>query len=152
MRRSLFLVCLLSTLSLAACGAEPGGKSSSGGSDDDDDSIEGGGKGKDGGVSKDGGKGKDAGSTSGGRTDSGTGGGAPPKMLTPTSESFEKDATDRASLPKASLDVLRAGGKSCTAKVLYPYDGTIFPAGLTPPTIMWEGKSDGAYLKLAYEA
>jgi hypothetical protein len=148
MRRSLFLVCLLSALSVAACGTEPNGTSSGDGSDDDD-SVQGGGVGKDGG-SKDGGKGKDGGTTSTPRSDGG--GGSPPKMLTPTSESFEKDATDRGGLPKDTLDVLRAGGKSCTSKVLYPYDRTVFPAGLTPPTLMWEGKSDGAYLKLAYEA
>ena len=92
MRRSLFLVCLLSSLSLAACGAEPKGSRSGGGADDDDDDDEGGGSAKDGG-SKDAGKGKDGGSSTSSRSDGG-GGVAPPKMLTPTSESFEKDATD----------------------------------------------------------
>lgn len=88
----------------------------------------------------------------GGSADGGTGSpSAGGKMLTPTSTPFTKDATGKAGLPSATLDVLRAGGKSCTAKVLYPYDNTVFPAGLIPPTIMWEGASDGAYIKLTYE-
>ena len=152
MRRSLLCVFLLSTFLASACGTEPDDRSSNGpGEGDDDDDSDGKGPSSgDGGTKKDGstGSGKDPNA----KGDGGTGGGSPPKMLTPTSESFEKDATDRGGLPKATIDVLREGGKSCTAKVLYPYDGTVFPAGLVPPTIMWEGKSDGAYLKLAYEA
>jgi hypothetical protein len=38
-----------------------------------------------------------------------------------------KEAFDTASMPDPALDVL------------YPYDGTVFPRGLTGPTMMWNG-------------
>jgi len=147
MRRSLLLALLMASLSTAACGSDKDGQTSEGGGDDDkgaeDDDDEGSGA-----PSKDGGPKKDGGRIQ--RDDAGINEPVPPPNLTPTSESFEKDATDRGGLPKDVVDDLRKGGSKCTAKVLYPYDKTVFPAGLTPPTIMWEGASEGAYLKLAY--
>ena len=132
------------------------GDSSTGGTSDGDDTPIGDGGHSAAGGKKDGGKGSST--STGGSSSSGTGkddggAGAPGignKDLTPTSATFTKDATGNAKLPDGTLDVLKAGGPSCTAKVLFPYDNTVFPAGLTPPTIMWDGPSDGAYLKLEY--
>jgi hypothetical protein len=73
-----------------------------------------------------------------------------PPDLKPTASVYEKDATDRGGLSSGDIDKLRAGGGSCDIKVLYPANKTVFPAGLTPPTIMWEGASEGAYVKMSY--
>ena len=150
MCRVSFCAVLFSVALLTSCG-----DSSTGGTSDE--AVADGPSGKTSGASKDGGKASPGASSSSGNhstkgADGGTGSGvAVDKMLTPTAEPFSKDATAQAGLPSSTLDVLRAGGKSCTAKVLYPYDKTVFPAGLMPPTIMWDGKSDGAYLKLTYD-
>ncbi|MDB4988628.1 MAG: hypothetical protein JWN04_3806 [Myxococcaceae bacterium] len=140
MRRILFSALFLSSVvSAAACG------DSSKVVSDGNHELADGGRGS---ANKDGGK---LGSTVTRGPDGGVIVTLPPVMLTPTSEPFSKDATGTAHLPAADIAVLKAGGASCTAKVLYPYDKTVFPAGLTPPTIMWDGASDGAYLKLTYE-
>ncbi|HEX7671763.1 MAG TPA: hypothetical protein VF395_19350, partial [Polyangiaceae bacterium] len=39
--------------------------------------------------------------------------------------------------PTAPDPVLLAGGAANGGRMLYPYDGTIFPAGLLPPTLQW---------------
>jgi hypothetical protein len=140
-RNVILTTLLFASLLGVACGTDPKSQVSEGadpGDDGDDDAPK-----------------KDAGSKDGGKnppkTDSGIKVAPPPPNLTPTAVGWEKDATDRGGLPAATLDVLRKGGKKCVAKVVYPYDKTVFPAGLTPPTIMWEGASDGAHLKLAYD-
>lgn len=74
-----------------------------------------------------------------------------PPPLTPESTDWVKDATKDAGLSDAVLDVLKKGADRCTAKIIYPYEGTVFPVGLLPPTIMWEGDSEAAYLRLAYD-
>jgi len=34
-------------------------------------------------------------------------------------------------------------------RILYPYDGTVFPRGLLPPTVMWDGSgADALYIHL----
>ena len=95
------------------------------------------------------GKSSDAG-TKAVKKDGGTVGMTDPGMLTPTSDGFVKDATPASGLSADTIKKLKDGGSSCTAKILYPYDNTVFPAGLTPPTIMWDGASDGAYVKMTY--
>jgi hypothetical protein len=46
-----------------------------------------------------------------------------------------------ANLSAAQISALKAGGGQ-PPRVLYPYDGTVFPRGIGAPTIMWE--DDGA--------
>lgn len=72
--------------------------------------------------------------------------------LTPVVTDYQQDATGDSGLDKGTLDTLRAGGKSCSTKILYPYDGTVFPGGLVSPVIMWEGASDAAYVRLRYDS
>jgi hypothetical protein len=71
--------------------------------------------------------------------------------LTPSVTDYVKDATGESGLDKATLDSLRAGGGSCTNKVVYPYEGTVFPGALLSPPIMWEGASDAAFIRLRYD-
>jgi hypothetical protein len=55
-----------------------------------------------------------------------------------------------ASLTPAELEQLAAGGPVGSARLLYPYEGTVFPRGLLPPTLMWGGAddADAAYVHL----
>ncbi len=85
---------------------------------------------------------------SGGAAGGAVGGGG----LLPTSTDFIKDATDESGLDRATIDGLKAGGTSCTAQVIYPYEGTVFPGGLVSPPIMWNGGADAAYLRVRYDA
>jgi hypothetical protein len=50
-----------------------------------------------------------------------------------------------AGLEGERLAAARAGGPvSSDARILYPYDGTVFPAGLAAPLLMWAGPRAGA--------
>jgi hypothetical protein len=50
-----------------------------------------------------------------------------------------------AGLEGEPLAAARAGGPvSSDARILYPYDGTVFPAGLAAPLLMWAGPRAGA--------
>jgi hypothetical protein len=69
-----------------------------------------------------------------------------------TSTDYIKDITGDAKLDKGTVDMLKAGGAGCTAKVLYPYDQTVFPGGLISPPIMWDGAADAAYVRLRFES
>jgi len=55
-------------------------------------------------------------------------------------------------LGKDVIDGLKKGGKSCTSKVMYPYANTVFPGGLLPPPIMFEGGADAAYVEVHYDS
>jgi hypothetical protein len=72
-------------------------------------------------------------------------------VLPPTSSPFMRDDTAMSGLDTATIDALKAGGSPCTVKMLYPYSGTVFPGGTISPPIMWEGASDGAYVKATYD-
>jgi hypothetical protein len=50
-------------------------------------------------------------------------------------------AQNPANLSAAQVSAVKAGGGQ-PPRVLYPYDGTVFPRGIGAPTIMWE--DDGA--------
>ena len=56
-----------------------------------------------------------------------------------------------AGLDAATVQTLQAGsGSPGSMRVLYPYDGTVFPGGLISPTLMWEGGlPDAVYLHLS---
>lgn len=44
-----------------------------------------------------------------------------------------------AGISDAEVATLRAGGAGAASRMLYPYDGTVFPRGMLAPTFMWEG-------------
>lgn len=48
-------------------------------------------------------------------------------------------ATNPAGLTAANTQKLMAGGPPGSLRILYPYDGTVFPRGILPPTLMWDG-------------
>lgn len=45
---------------------------------------------------------------------------------------------------------LKAGGAASGTRMLYPYDGTVFPRGLQGPLLMWESasKAEGVYVRI----
>jgi hypothetical protein len=49
-----------------------------------------------------------------------------------------------AGLSDQQIAALKAGGNAGGARLLYPYDGTVFPRGLGSPTLMWEGANGQA--------
>lgn len=58
-------------------------------------------------------------------------------------------ADNPGGLSAEQIGSLKAGGAPGSLRVLYPYDGTVFPRGLAAPTLMWEGAgSDGIYVHL----
>jgi len=152
MRRLKFSAYLLSAALVVASAGCGGGEDTGGDSDEEstDDEDEGTGS-KDGGIKdagKDGGK-KDTGPRDNGE-DSGPTMPVGPIMIDGMAPPYIEDMTGKAGLPAGEIDELKAGGKACSAKILYPYDGTIFPAGLTAPTVMWEGATSASYIKLSY--
>jgi hypothetical protein len=51
-------------------------------------------------------------------------------------------AGNPAGLSDADVQVLMAGsGGPGSLRILNPYDGTVFPRGILPPTLMWDGDS-----------
>jgi hypothetical protein len=63
---------------------------------------------------------------------------------------FILDDTPKSGLPAATIAQLKKGGSSCTSTVSYPYQDTMFPAEGLPPSIMWNGSTDAAYVKMTY--
>jgi hypothetical protein len=57
-------------------------------------------------------------------------------------------ANNPGGLSAAQMSALKAGGNTGSLRVLYPYDGTVFPRGLTAPTLMWEGAGEAIYVHL----
>lgn len=57
-------------------------------------------------------------------------------------------ATNPAGLSATQVAQLKAGGQASAPRLLYPYDGTVFPRGLTAPMLMWEGGADAVYVHL----
>ncbi len=55
-----------------------------------------------------------------------------------------------AGLTDAQIDALKKGGDLQGSRLLYPYDGTVFPRGLEGPQLMWElnPKADAVYLHI----
>jgi hypothetical protein len=59
-------------------------------------------------------------------------------------------ATNPAGLGDTDRQALLAGGTAAAPKLLYPYDGTIFPRGLLAPLLMWTDQPvDAVYVHLA---
>jgi hypothetical protein len=58
-------------------------------------------------------------------------------------------ADNPAGLNPQDVQALIAGGPPSSLRILYPYDGTVFPRGLLPPLVMWDGgAADAVYVHL----
>ena len=51
-------------------------------------------------------------------------------------------ADNPAGLDDKAIKTLLAGGDPGKLRILYPYDGTVFPRGLASPVLMWDGADD----------
>jgi hypothetical protein len=79
-----------------------------------------------------------------------------PTPMTPnTSISREPIAIDdcgadnTAGLSAADVQTLKAGGSPGALRMLYPYEGTVFPRGMLAPDLMWDGAAaDAVYLHI----
>ena len=78
------------------------------------------------------------------------------RLLPPDAEKFVRDDTSRSGLSGTELARLQSAVGACTVGVAYPSQGTVFPVGLQPPTLMWripEGKQQtGALVHMHYES
>ena len=58
-----------------------------------------------------------------------------------------------AGLAADEVRELIAGGAPGSVRILYPYDGTVFPRGLLPPSVMWDGGvADAVYVHIHAQA
>ena len=58
-------------------------------------------------------------------------------------------ADNPAGLSAADVQKLLAGGPAGNLRLVYPYDGTVFPRGLLAPLLMWEGPAaDAVYVHI----
>lgn len=148
------LSALTTTAASTGCGKEAARGGETAGHDDDDDDGDGDGEPSrsDGGLrASDGGASskRDSGSSrsSGTGTDRSPSSGSPkdptdePKQLVTVDEC---GANNPAGLNTADVELLKRGGNASGLRYLYPYDGTVFPRGLTPPLYMWEGGNASA--------
>ena len=59
------------------------------------------------------------------------------------------DCKPGATITGAQVQSLLQGGNPGDLRFLYPYDGTLFPRGLLPPTLMWDhGSADLIYVHI----
>ena len=75
----------------------------------------------------------------------------PPPPVDPSAAPFKQDDTAMGGLDAATLTKLKTGTGACNVQVSFPYENTVFPGGLIPPTIMWTGAGDAAYVHFGYE-
>jgi hypothetical protein len=71
-------------------------------------------------------------------------------ILPTTTTPFVLDDTPKSKLPAATIAQLKKGGSSCTTRISYPYPMTMFAAEGVPPSIMWSGAADAAYIAMTY--
>jgi hypothetical protein len=76
----------------------------------------------------------------------------PPPPVDPSAPTFKQDDTAMGGLDAGTVDKLKNGSGACGVKVTFPYENTVFPGGLIPPTIMWDGAGDSAYVHFAYDS
>src|SRR5687768_13278425 len=74
-----------------------------------------------------------------------------PPVIDPGAAPFVQDDTGMSGLSADVIDMLKTGGGSCTVNPTYPYEGTMFPGGLQAPIVMWNGASEAAYVRFAYD-
>lgn len=85
-------------------------------------------------------------SSSGGTTNTG---GTTPVSTVPVPTPVVVDDCP-GSLDATTVQKLQQGGTASGAKLLYPYDGTVFPVGLLSPLFQWsqQGTADAVYVHL----
>jgi hypothetical protein len=76
---------------------------------------------------------------------------SPVLPVDPSAAPYVQDDTAMSGLDPGVIAMLKTGGGQCNVTATYPYEGTIFPGGLTPPVIMWTGSADAAYVHFAYD-
>jgi hypothetical protein len=72
-------------------------------------------------------------------TSNGAGGASSSMMRVPFLMIDQTGADNPAGASAADVQTLMAGGMPGSLKFLYPYEATVFPRGLLPPTLMWDG-------------
>ena len=75
---------------------------------------------------------------------------APPPPVDPSAPTFKRDDTPMSGLDAATVTALKTATAKCAVTVTYPYQNTVFPGGLMPPVIMFDGAADAAYLHFTY--
>jgi hypothetical protein len=68
--------------------------------------------------------------------------------------SFTRDDRPQSGLSADTLEALERGQDPCSVGIAYPTEGSLFPGGLLPPTIMWPVTAEpsaGASLHVYYE-
>ncbi len=84
----------------------------------------------------------------------GTGGSDPTQPpvppIIPGSSEYSQDDTDASGLSQDVVDRLKTGGP-CDFRILYPYEGTVFPGGIPAPIVQWEGGAEAVYVRMEYE-
>jgi hypothetical protein len=75
---------------------------------------------------------------------------APPPPVDPSAPTFKRDDTAMSGLDASTLTALKTATAKCAVTVTYPYENTVFPGGLMPPVIMFDGAADAAYLHFSY--
>jgi hypothetical protein len=75
----------------------------------------------------------------------------PPPPVDPSAAPYKQDDTAMGGLDAATVGKLKAGTGACNVQITFPYENTVFPGGLIPPTIMWTGAGEAAYVRFAYE-
>lgn len=75
---------------------------------------------------------------------------APPSTaITREPIAIDDCAMNPAGLSAADLDALKAGGSPGSLRIVYPYDGTVFPRGMLAPEVMWDGaQADVVYVHI----
>lgn len=75
---------------------------------------------------------------------------APPATVR-TPVTLDECAT--SAIAAGDIAALKQGGSSDGMRVLYPYEGTVFPRGLGAPLLMWEGGAGASlYLRITADA
>jgi hypothetical protein len=76
------------------------------------------------------------------------------RPLPPDAKPFVRDDSGQSGLSREEVERLRQGDGPCRVGIAYPSEGTVFPVGLSPPTIMWPAPADklqtGALVHLHY--
>jgi hypothetical protein len=133
-----WLVVAVAIALLSACGSEQKtGRSADPSSDDDDDAGPARDAGKDARVDASKGKTDARVGTDDDDDDGSTGpktGGAPPTVI--------DDCGKGAALDAQTVAALEKGGDPADVRLVYPYEGTVFPRGIEGPLLMWEGMNE----------
>jgi hypothetical protein len=90
------------------------------------------------------------GATGGAAGSVGTGGAAGTPVIPPMMDQPISVNECPGSLDPAAAQALQSAAGSSGGRLLYPYEGTVFPIGLLPPTLQWSqsGTADAVYVHM----